>query len=180
MNPLQVAEDYASEEGFDFTRYEDGSVEVFHPAGGVRVLPDGTVQSLSNPRMKEVLERKISMARLDEAQLVLDPSGRCTIKFSSIYEKMPGPVMAGECSEARLLAVLKVKRVQLSPEFLEWDTKFADKPGNFPLPAGQEFLVLLLLSDGQLWTTIRAAWPPEKEDYYRSHVGELVNIEVQR
>ena len=24
----------------------------------------------------------------------------------------------------------------------------------------------------------RAAWPPEKEEYYRSHVGELVNIEV--
>lgn len=22
------------------------------------------------------------------------------------------------------------------------------------------------------------AWPPEKEEYYRSHVGELVNIEV--
>ena len=29
-----------------------------------------------------------------------------------------------------------------------------------------------------MWTTIRAAWPAEKEEYYRSHVGELVNIEV--
>jgi len=178
MNPLQVAEDYASEEGFDFARYEDGSVEVFHPAGGVRVHADGTVYSLFNPRMKEVLERKIATARLDEAQLILDPSGRCTIKFSSIYEKMPGSVMAGELPEAKLLAVLKVKRGQLSPEFLEWDTKFADKPGNFPLPAGQDYLVLLLLTAGRLWTMIRAAWPPEKEEYYRSHVGELVNIEV--
>lgn len=178
MNPLQVAEDYASEEGFDFTRYEDGSVEVFHPAGGVRVLPDGTVHSLSNPRMKEVLERKISMARLNEAQLVLDPSGRCTIKFSSEYCKMPVEAV-GDLSGTTLLAVLKVKRAQLSAEFLEWDTKFANKPGNFPLPAGQEFLVLLLLTAGQLWTTIRAAWPAEKEDYYRSHVGELVNIAIQ-
>ena len=61
---------------------------------------------------------------------------------------------------------------------LEWDTKFADKPGNFPLPAGQDYLVLLLLTAGRLWTMIRAAWPPEKEEYYRSHVGELVNTEV--
>jgi hypothetical protein len=43
---------------------------------------------------------------------------------------------------------------------------------------GQDYLVLLLLTAGRLWTTIRAAWPPEKEEYYRSHVGELVNIEV--
>lgn len=98
-----------------------------------------------------------------------------TIKFSSRYVKMPE-----DPSNTKLLTVLKAKVGHLSPEFLEWDTKFADKPGNFPLPAGQDYLVLLLLTDGRLWTTIRAAWPPEKEEYYRSHVGELVNIEVPR
>lgn len=178
MNPLQVAEDYASEEGFDFCRHEDGSVEVYHPRGAARVLPDGTVLSLPNPLLKSVLEKKIALAGAQEAQLLLDPSGRCTIKFSSEYCKMPAEALA-DLAGTTLLAVLKVKRAQLSAEFLEWDTKFANKPGNFPLPAGQEFLVLLLLTAGQLWTTIRAAWPAEKEDYYRSHVGELVNIEVQ-
>ncbi len=175
MNPLQVAQEYAAEEGFDCTPNEDGTVDVWHPRGAARVSPDGQVVSLSNPRLKEVLEKKIALAKAKEAHLQEDPSGRCTIKFSSYYEKMPDV----HNEDTRLLAVLKVKRAQLSAEFLEWDTKFASKPGNFPLPAGQEFLVLLLLTDDCLWTTIRAAWPPEKEEYYRSHVGELVNIEIQ-
>jgi hypothetical protein len=179
MNPLQVARDYANEEGFDYFEYPDGSVEVFHPLGGARVYPDGRAVSESNPRLKEVLEKKIALARAEEAQIEQDPSGRCTIKFSAEYCKMPLEVLA-EVSDTTLLAVLKVERSQLSPQFLDWDTKFANHPGNFPLPAGQEFLVLLLLTAGLLWTTIRSAWPPKKEEYYRSHVGEIVNIDIKR
>lgn len=100
---------------------------------------------------------------------------KCKIKFSAKYKKMPQEHL----EKTRLLAVFKVDRSQLSAEFLEWDTKFADKPGNFSLPKGREFLVLLLLTSGRLWTTIRAAWPPEKEEYYRSHVGELVDIKIE-
>jgi len=174
MNALQIAEDYAREEGYDFYRNKDGTAYVWHPYGAARISPDGLVESESNPRLKAVLEKKIGQARAKDAQLIQDPSGRCTIKFSSSYEKMPPTT-----NNTRLMAVLKVKRAQLSAEFLDWDTKFADQPGNFPLPAGQEFLVLLLLTTRRLWTTIRAAWPPEKEEYYRSHVGELVNIEIQ-
>ena len=144
--------------------------------GSRQVHPDGQVISEPNPRLKEVLERKIAQAR--EAQILEDPSGRCTIKFSAEYCKMPMEVLS-KVSDTTLLAVLKVMRAQLSLQFLEWDTRFANYPSNFPLPAGQEFLVLLLLTAGQLWTTIRAAWPPEKEDYYRLHVGEQVNIEIQ-
>lgn len=178
MNPIQVAEDYAAEEGFDFSPHEDGSVEVWHPRGAAKVYPDGQVISEPNPRLKDVLEKKIAQARARETHILEDPCGRCTIKFSAEYSKMPMEVLA-KVSDTTLLAVLKVKRAQLSLQFLEWDTRFANRPGNFPLPAGQEFLVLLLLTAGQLWTTIRAAWPPEKEDYYRSHVGEQVNIEIQ-
>jgi len=177
MNPAQVAQDYAAEEGFDCTVNPDGSAEIFHPRGAAKVYPDGLVRADANPRLREVLERKIAQAMAKDAQLQEDPSGRCTIKFSAEYAKMPLEVTA-RISETMLLGVLKVRRAQLSPEFLEWDTKFAGKPGNFPLPAGQEFLVLLLLTSGQLWTTIRAAWPPEKEEYYRSHIGEPVNIEI--
>ena len=31
---------------------------------------------------------------------------------------------------------------------------------------------------GSIWTTIRR-WTPEKEDYYRSHIGEEVKIEIK-
>jgi hypothetical protein len=182
MNPIQVAQDYAATEGYDCCPTEDGCAHIFHPRGAAMVFADGQVHSESNPRLKEVLEKKIAAARLNESRLAQDPSGRCTIRFSSLYPKMPHLQMPQGTlapQDTQLLAVLKVKRHQLSPEFLEWDTKFADKPGNFPLPAGQEFLVLMLLTSGQLWTTIRAAWPPEKEEYYRSHVGEIVNIEIQ-
>jgi hypothetical protein len=187
VNPIQVAQDYAAEEGFDCAINEDGSADVFYPRGTARVFPDGHVKAAANPRLKAVLEKKIAAARAKEAQLQQDPSGRITIKFSDEYEKMPP-----DTSQTRLLGVLKVKRHQLSAEFLEWDTKFRGCPGNFPLSAASEFLVLMLLSDVEptvprnpwleqprLWTTIRAAWPPEKEEYYRLHIGEIVNIEIQ-
>lgn len=179
MNYLQVAEDYANEEGFDFTRRDDGSVEIWHPNGAARVYADGHIVAAQNFRLKAVLEKKLAAARASEAALIEDPSGRCVIKFSNKYEKMPK-----NYQQTKLLAVLRVKRAQLSPQFLDWDTKFTLLKGNFPLPDGQEFLVLLLLSEQfieqpRLWTTIRAAWPPEKEAYYRSHIGEPVNIEVK-
>jgi hypothetical protein len=184
MDALQVAIDYAEVEGFQYTRLADKTcIEIYHPLGAASVHVDGSVESLPNPRLKEVLEKKLAQARAKESQLLQDPSGRCTIKFSARYCKMPA-----DTSHTTLLNVLKVKRTQLSPQFLEWDTKFADLEGNYPLSSGPEFLVLLLLSEypceceqnqPRLWTTIRAAWPLEKEDFYRSHVGELVNIEIK-
>ncbi len=122
----------------------------------------------------------MKLTQISEA--ISEPPGRITIRFSSRYQKMPHLQMPhGTLSlhETTLLAVLKVKRSELSEPFLAWDTKYADKPGNFQLSSGSEFLVLLLLTAGQLWTTIRAAWPPSKEEYYRSHIGEMVNIKIQ-
>jgi|GEM_PF-627068 len=187
MDALQVATDYAAEEGFRITRDADGQwIEIHHPQGGARVQKDGSILCETNSRLKQVLEKKLAQARAKEAQLLEDPEGRVTIKFSAEYEKMPSDI-----SHTTLLAVLKVKRSQLSPQFLEWDTKFRGKEGSFPLSSSPEVLVLMLLSAPEptvprnpwleppsLWTTIRAAWPPEKEGFYRSHVGELVNIEI--
>ena len=104
-----------------------------------------------------------------------------TIKFATEYSKMPFYVadMIARKPTTTLLAVLKVDRSQLSKEFIEWDTMFRWKPGNFELSHGKEFLVLLLLTGGYLWTTIRPAWPPQKEEWYRSHVGEDVNIQIE-
>jgi hypothetical protein len=117
MNPTQVAADYTSGEGFDCCIMEDGSANVFHPNGTARVSPDGQVHSESNPRLKAVLEKKIAIARANERQLQEDPSGRCTIKFSSLYRKMPGQILSGGSRDAKLLAVLKVKRPQLSTRY---------------------------------------------------------------
>lgn len=180
MSATQAARDYAAEEGLTYTDHEDGSVEVWHCRGAASVSPDGRVASATNHQLKAVLERKIAQARAKEARLQEDPSGRCTIKFSSEYAKMPHSAleMMDEDRPTTLLAVLRVKRGQLSSQFLEWDTAFRFKPGNYPLPDGPEFLVLLLLTEGHLWTTIRAAWPPEKEEWYRSHVGQIVNISI--
>jgi len=188
MDALQVASDYAAEEGFRITRdAEDQWIEIHHPQGGARVQKDGTIFCETNSRLKQVLEKKLAQTRAKEAQLIEDPSGRVTIKFSAEYEKMPADI-----TQTTLLAVLKVKRSQLSAQFLEWDTKFRGKEGSFPLSSSPEVLVLMLLSapeptvprnpwleQPRLWTTIRAAWPPEKEGFYRSHVGELVNIEIK-
>lgn len=186
MDALQEVKDYAAEEGLHAVRDADGHwITIYHPGGKACIHKDGTVHS-ENALLKQVLEKKLAQARAKEAQLIADPEGRVTIKFSAEYEKMPSDI-----SQTTLLAVLKVKRSQLSPQFLEWDTKFRGKEGTFPLSSGPEFLVLLLLSESacpcgaegdcqpRLWTTIRAAWPPEKEGFYRSHVGELVNIEIQ-
>ena len=189
MDALQVATDYAEEEGFRITRDAEGQwIEIHHPQGGARVQKDGTVLCETNSRLKQVLEKKLAQSRAKEAQLIEDPDGRVTIKFSAEYEKMPADV-----TNTTLLAVLKVKRSQLSPQFLEWDTKFRGKEGNFPLssaqgcPSSSCFCPLQSLpcpaipglSKPRLRTTIRAAWPPEKEGFYRSHVGELVNIEIK-
>jgi len=183
MDAQQVAIDYAAEEGFRITRDAEGQwIEIHHPRGGARVQKDGSILCETNPLLKQVLEKKLAQAKAKEAQLIEDPSGRVTIKFSAEYEKMPSDI-----SHTTLLAVLKVKRSQLSPQFLEWDTKFRGKEGSFPLSSSPEVLILMLLSapgascpeQPHLWTTIRAAWPPEKEGFYRSHVGELVNIEIK-
>jgi hypothetical protein len=188
MDALQVATDYAAEEGFLITRDAESQwIEIHHPQGGARIQKDGSILCEINPLLKQVLEKKLAQARAKEAQLIEDPSGRVTIKFSAEYAKMPADI-----SQTTLLAVLKVKRSQLSPQFLEWDTKFRGKEGSFPLSSSPEVLVLMLLSapeptvprnpwleQPRLWTTIRAAWPPEKEGFYRSHVGELVNIEIK-
>ena len=180
MSATQAARDYAAEEGLTYTDHEDGSVEVWHCRGAARVTPDGRVASAMNYRLKEVLERKISAARAKESYLKEDPSGRCTIKFSDEYTKMPFSAleMMDPDRPTSLLSVFKVKRGQLSPAFLEWDTKYRHKPGNFPLPAGQEYLILMLLTSGLLWATTRVAWPPEKEEWYRSHIGEEINIQI--
>ena len=185
MSALQVAPDYAAEEGFRITRDAEGQwIEIHHPQGGARVQKDGSILCETNPMLNQVLEKKLAQARDKEAQLVKDPEGRITIKFSAEYEKMPADI-----SHTTLLAVLKVKRSHLLPQFLEWIPNSAARKAAFCSPPPRstssfcfypplslpfpKLQALSSPSSGQL------SVQPEKEGLYRSHVGELVNIEIK-
>ena len=93
-----------------------------------------------------------------------------TIKFSHRYHKMPLNLEG-----TYLLDVWPKHYSEMSPGFIDYDTKF--EGGNYELPKGQ-LIVLLLYTDGQLWTTIRTA-TKGKQDYYKSLIGQEVKIEVK-
>lgn len=101
-----------------------------------------------------------------------------TIKFSHTYFKMPFAPGAGV--RALLVQVLRVKRADLAPEFIRYDTEYRAGDGGteqYPLTA-REYLLLLLVTNGRLWTTLRS-WDKEKEKYYRGLVGEQFDIVVE-
>lgn len=77
-------------------------------------------------------------------------------------------------------AVFVVDIKELSQHFLDWDTSYAEegKTKHYDLPKGK-VLVLLIVSGGMMiWTTIRR-FTPEKERYYRSIVGQEVQIIIE-
>ena len=95
------------------------------------------------------------------------------INFSHHYTKMPYGF-----DSSKLLGVLPVRLEDLSPDFLRYDTSYLDGGGEtqYKLPKTGNYIILLLLAcsgAGPLWTTIRSQWPPEKMDYYKSHIGEV-------
>ncbi len=181
MDPIQVAIDYCNEMDLQYTTGPGPDrewVEVHHFRAGARVHKDGKVESALNGTLKTVLERKIKEARLQERPAQQDEASQIYIKFSSIYEKMPDLSPA-----TKLLAVFKVREEELSTDFLVYDTKFLGQEEFFPLEHSDFKLVLLLLTEEvpkpRIWTTART-WEREKEAWYRSHVGEYVNIQAGR
>lgn len=76
---------------------------------------------------------------------------------------------------ARLLDVIPIELRTLSPEFLEYDTDNV-----FELPRTGKYLMLLLEGSRGLFTTLRAAWPPHKENYYRKLIGSTFRIEITK
>ncbi len=99
-----------------------------------------------------------------------------TIKFSHQYKKFPPDLSM----YTHLTDVELVNLEDLDPAFLEADTAIRGG-GHYPLPKKGKFMILwLFTTDGiaaHRWQTIRR-WTPEKEAYYRKHVGEAVRIEV--
>lgn len=102
------------------------------------------------------------------------------INFSHHYRKMI-PAVGWESS--KLLDVLPVCLEDLSPEFLRYDTSYLDggEEKQYQLPKSGNYMILLLQAcsgAGPLWTTIRSQWPPEKMDYYKSHIGVVFECRI--
>jgi hypothetical protein len=97
-----------------------------------------------------------------------------TIKFSHRYSKM---AIQTEC--AKLLQVFVIEYSELSKQFIEYDTFYLDNGIEFyPLPKSK--LLVLLFQDGDndyVFTTIRR-WTLKKEEYYKSLMGDILNVEV--
>ena len=99
------------------------------------------------------------------------------IKFSHFYNKMPFNSI-GLGRTARLLEVFVITKKELSPEFVTYDTSIKDSQDYYSLPNGK-LLILLLMSNNQLWTTIRS-YNPQKHEYYKNLRGQDVEIIVEK
>lgn len=99
------------------------------------------------------------------------------IKFSHIYHKMPKDLSA----PTMLMAVFTADTKEFGELFVKWDTLILnDEEGVdfYDLPKGK-VLVLLLITIEQVWTTIRR-WTPQKETYYRSLIGQDLEVEITK
>ena len=100
------------------------------------------------------------------------------INFSHKYNKMPYGF-----ESSKLLDVLPVRLEDLSLDFILYDTSYLDggEEKLYALPAKGNYMILLLQANsgaGPLWTTIRSQWPPEKMDYYKSHIGVVFECRI--
>jgi len=91
------------------------------------------------------------------------------IKFSHKYRKLSGV----KNNKAILLEVIPVKLENLHKPFLDYDTD----NGKFILPKLGIYLMLIFISDGFLFTTIRRS-TPEKKKYYDGCIGQEFDVEI--
>jgi hypothetical protein len=102
------------------------------------------------------------------------------IKFSRVYSKMKFILPKGKIPETALLVeVFRTNTRTLSKDFIEYDTIFKNEKGrweNYKLPKG-EILVLLLKTNGKLWTTVRR-FTKRKYSLYRANRGKTFAIKI--
>lgn len=108
-----------------------------------------------------------------------ETQGNPVIKFSHAYKKLAGTHRSEimRRREVMLIQVLNVDLKDLSPQFLSYDTLHDE--GNYPLKAGQYLMLIFQSAADNIFTTLRPAWPPQKEQYYRERIGKFFNIEVE-
>ena len=78
-----------------------------------------------------------------------------------------------------LLAVFVADTREFCEQFVNFDTLYWDGTGSgmYKLPKGKVLVLLLKSNCDFVWTTIRR-WTPQKETYYRSIVGQQVEIVI--
>ena len=96
-----------------------------------------------------------------------------TIKFSHKYDKLRA---MDEHEQPKLLQVLDVELSDLSPDFLDYDTAIVGG-GYYKLPKKGKYLLLMFEGNHGLFTTLRAAWPPQKAAFYRNNIGNRFTVE---
>ena len=96
------------------------------------------------------------------------------IKFSHKYAKLLHPDTGRPIVNAMLLQVLDIKLEELSRHFIAYDTD-----GIYKLPDKGEYLMLIFQKgDDDIFTTLRRK-TPNKNEYYRSKVGEYFEIIIE-
>lgn len=93
------------------------------------------------------------------------------ISFSHRYRKL---CVLDVSQEARLLLVIDVNLKDLPEHFLQYDTD----DGLFELPKSGKYLLLVFSGAKGAFTTLRAAWPPRKEKYYRENIGQIFDVRL--
>ena len=96
------------------------------------------------------------------------------IKFSHRYLKMPFGL---SFTKTLLVNVSIVNLEDLPKEFIDYDTRYNIGKALYPLPKKGKYMVLLLLTGNEIWTTIRR-WTPRKFDYYKGLIGQEVKIKL--
>lgn len=98
-----------------------------------------------------------------------------SIKFSHPYRKLfTEPQRLGD--KAKLLQILRADFSELTAEFVEYDTD----NGKYKLPKEGPCIVLLFQKRTpvpHLFTTVRPC-TPDKLEYYRGMIGEVVDLQV--
>ena len=98
------------------------------------------------------------------------------ITFSHKYDKLNKA-----SNTAILLGAQSAIVGNLDKEFLKYDTSYWDfKLGwqNYDLSRLKNVLILYFYSNNSVFTTIRR-WTPQKEDYYKSKIGETFEIVIK-
>jgi len=103
-----------------------------------------------------------------------------TIRFShEDYEKFRG-IQKKPPFTARLLQVFLLHNIDVSDVFREYDTKYYTEEGvEYYQLHGRLWIVLLLETDGLLFTTMRTA-NASKVQYYQNAQGEEFEITARR
>lgn len=101
-----------------------------------------------------------------------------TIKFSEEYRKLP---IVWNGTGAILIAVTPFDVDYLKkaiPQFIEYDTKFRAKEGNYPLNFYEGILLTFIhINTGIPFTTIRH-YTPDKFEYYLKSIKETFLLEM--